>query len=218
MKSKFEQWMKDKGYSYNTAYNYATAINRISELYTREVGYPVDIYGITEQQEIKNIAGKISTGGMYSNIGNKGHGTNRAAISRYIEFISNKEGHRDYIKEQPNDFGLKKSLIDNLSGIFPEYIVFEYENATGTVKSDLLLEHKGDRNIIVVDFEPRKANIQIFSQICTYIGLLEKEFPERKITGLIIAEEISEDLKQASSITDKVNLKSYKIKLELIGA
>ena len=51
-----------------------------------------------------------------------------------------------------------------------------------------------------------------------YLGLLESQFPEKSISGVIIAGSIDDSLRQACSITDKVSLKIYRMSIELENA
>jgi len=51
-----------------------------------------------------------------------------------------------------------------------------------------------------------------------YLGLLESQFPGRKISGVIVAGSIEESLRQACSITNKIELKIYRMSIELESA
>ncbi len=48
-----------------------------------------------------------------------------------------------------------------------------------------------------------------------YVGLLKQRFPDKEVKGLIISGSIDESLKIASSITNLVSLKTYKMRLKL---
>ena len=62
------------------------------------------------------------------------------------------------------------------------------------------------------------ADYRVFGQISMYIGLLQNQFPEKEITGVIVAGTIHESLMQACEITDKVSLKVYRMSIELEDA
>ncbi|MGB7816489.1 MAG: hypothetical protein WBL28_09095, partial [Methylotenera sp.] len=61
-------------------------------------------------------------------------------------------------------------------------------------------------------------DFKVFGQISMYIGLLKRQFPERNISGVIIAGSIDDSLVQASEITDKISLKTYRMSIELEDA
>lgn len=83
---------------------------------------------------------------------------------------------------------------------------------------DVLLEHEESKNLLVVELKSGEADFKVFGQISMYIGLLKRQFPERNISGVIIAGSIDESLVQASEITDKISLKTYRMSIELEDA
>lgn len=48
-----------------------------------------------------------------------------------------------------------------------------------------------------------------------YYGLIKKRFPEKEIFGLIIAQEISEELIFAGSLSDTISFMNYSLKVNL---
>src|SRR5437762_13627715 len=91
MEQQFIDWLT-KLVTLTTAKNYAKAINIISEHYSKETGKKTDIYAISDQQCISEIAHDYSQSGKFSGFGYEQHSRFRAAITRYAEFFSQ---HRD---------------------------------------------------------------------------------------------------------------------------
>jgi hypothetical protein len=58
----------------------------------------------------------------------------------------------------------------------------------------------------------------VFGQISMYLGLLKIQFPDKSITGVIVAGAIDDSLRHACAITDKVSLKIYRMSIELEDA
>jgi hypothetical protein len=85
-KTKFEDWLRKK-YALNTVYSYSAAIDKISKHYSdNEQG--VDLYRVDNLSEIQQIADLYGSKGKYFEFGNKGHGTNKAAINAYAKYIN----------------------------------------------------------------------------------------------------------------------------------
>ena len=114
---------------------------------------------------------------------------------------------------------LKNSMVSQINELFPEYKIIGENNEgveylIGGKRIDILLEkHNGD--LLVIELKSGIANYKVFGQISMYIGLLMDKFPERKIKGFIIAGEMDESIRNAIKTTDKIGLKTYKMKLEL---
>ncbi len=110
-------------------------------------------------------------------------------------------------------------MVSQINELFPEYKIIGENNEgveylIGGKRIDILLEkHNGD--LLVIELKSGIANYKVFGQISMYIGLLMDKFPERKIKGFIIAGEMDESLRNAIKTTDKIGLKTYKMKLEL---
>ena len=69
-----------------------------------------------------------------------------------------------------------------------------------------------------VELKSGTADFKAFGQISMYLGLLNKHFTEKSVSGVIIAGRIDESLRQACEITDKVSLKIYRMSIELEDA
>lgn len=72
----------------STASQYATAIDKLSEHYSQHKGIRKDIYDITDLEELNSIAELYGLRGNYSEYGDIGHGTNRAAIKALCRYRS----------------------------------------------------------------------------------------------------------------------------------
>jgi hypothetical protein len=62
------------------------------------------------------------------------------------------------------------------------------------------------------------ADYRVFGQISMYIGLLQARFPEKEVSGVIVAGAIDPSLLQACAITNRVTTKVYRMSLELDDA
>lgn len=115
---------------------------------------------------------------------------------------------------------LKNSMVSQINELFPEYKIIGENNEgveylIGSKRIDVLLEkHNGD--LLVIELKSGITNYKVFGQISMYIGLLMDKYPEREINGLIIAGEMDDSLRNAIKTTNKVGLKTYKMKLELL--
>ncbi len=111
-------------------------------------------------------------------------------------------------------------LCLQISDLFPEYKIYGYksegiEYSIDNRRIDVLLENKKTKDLLVVELKSGEADYKVFGQISMYIGLLKAKFPERNIKGMIIAGSIQDSLKQAILITDKIEIKTYLMKIEL---
>jgi len=114
---------------------------------------------------------------------------------------------------------LQNSLISQTEELFPEYKIFgnngegiEY-NINGK-KIDLLLEHKTENRLLVIELKARLADYKVFGQISMYMGPLMQK-TGKDIFGIIIAGEIDESLKMATLASKNVKTMTYKMKLTL---
>ena len=77
-----------------------------------------------------------------------------------------------------------------------------------------LLEHNETEDLLAVELKSGKADFKVFGQISMYLGLLQQKFPNKAITGVIVAGAIDETLKYACLTNDKITLKIYRMSLE----
>lgn len=230
----FKNWLLRRG-NKGAANSYPKAIHQISEHYSTQTGEQIEIYKMTDQNKISEIARDYSQTGRFSEFGYEQHGRFRAAIRRYSDFFVESRGEDHEIEEirqeVENDISnpsknfayekdLQTALCSHISELFPEYHIFGglgigVEYSIGGKRIDVLLEHGQSKDLLVVELKSGEADFKVFGKISMYIGLLKRQFPERNITGIIIAGSIDDSLVQASEITDKVSLKTYRMSIEL---
>jgi hypothetical protein len=229
----FKNWLIKRGTS-GAAQSYPGAINKISRHYSENTGENINIYSLRDIDVVDKIARKYRKDGIYSNYGQEGNGTNRNAIARYSEFLTDYLAGDDLPEEifPPSDIeniiysnftyekDLKLSLCNQISTLFPGYKIFGV-NKEGVEyliegkKIDVLLENIASGSLLAVELKSGIADFKVFGQIAMYLGLLKKQFPDRKSEGMIISGEVDESLKNACLITDAVSLKTYKMNLLL---
>lgn len=240
MEQQFRLWLIQRGYAeIGAATSYPSAIHQISAHYSQNTGTQIDIYAVTEQKIISQIANDYSQAGRFSDFGYEQHGKYRAAISRYSEFFvhhndtAEPESYEVVVEE--NDFeqeleqqrtnfayerDLQTTLCAQISELFPGYRIFGESNigieyAIGGRRVDVLLEQIESGNLLVVELKSGVADYRVFGQISMYIGLLQNQFSNKSISGVIIAGTIHDSLRQACAITDRVELKIYRMSVEL---
>lgn len=240
MEQQFKDWLIKRGYSETGAANsYSRAIPQISNHYSQSTGEVIDIYAITDQSKISQIAHDYSQSGRFSAFGYEQHGRYRAAISRYSEFFVHKHQVEPFAKTSELEEGkfseleeeviqtnfayerdLQTTLCAQVSELFSGYKIYGESNlgveySIGGRRIDVLLEKVETGDLLAVELKSGHADYKVFGQISMYLGLLEGQFPERNISGVIVAASIDDSLIQACSITDKVALKIYRMSIEL---
>lgn len=234
MEQQFRNWLiQVRGLQQASSNSYVSAIRQISEHYSQNTGGQVNIYAITDQNKISEIAHDYSQTGRYSDFGYEQHSRFRAAISRYSEFFVNaasvvndgeiqQEQTEQEIEQTSFSYerDLQITLCAQVTELFPGYKIYGelntgVEYSVGGRRIDVLLEHVETNDLLVVELKSGIADFRVFGQISMYIGLMKDQFPDRNITGIIVAGTIHESLKKACEITDKVSLKIYRMSLEL---
>ena len=86
MEYQFKEWLIQQGKP-SAAKNYPQAINLVSQHYSKATGQKVNIYEITDQVLISEIAHAYGQSGKYSDYGYEQHSRFRCAINRYAEFF-----------------------------------------------------------------------------------------------------------------------------------
>lgn len=230
----FKQWLIEQGKP-SAAKNYPQAINLVSQHYSKATGKKTNIYEITDQVLISDIAHAYSQSGKYSEYGYEQHSRFRAAINRYAEFFVQYQ-KPEILTPAPEDneptspetnFAYEKDLqtaiCAHISELFPNYNIFG-GNASGIEYSiegkriDILLEEANTGDLLAVELKSGTADYRVFGQISMYMGLLIANFPERKVSGAIVAGSVDPGLKHACTTTDKVALKVYRMSVELDDA
>lgn len=181
--------------------------------------------------------------GQFSEFGNYGNGTIRNAIATYVRFFENRLSNNETVAIEDNyilendievseepietkmisftyERDLQNSLIWQAETLFPGYKIFGdnldgIEYAINGKRIDLLLENKSENTLLAIELKAGTGDFRVFGQISMYIGLLSKKFPDKIIKGLIICGEVDKSLINACLITDKVDLKTYKMHLSL---
>ena len=240
VEQEFRDWLIKRGNA-GAALSYPKAIHIISKHYSSETGVPTDVYSIVDQHRISEIAHDYSQSGKFSKFGYDQHGRFRAAISRYAEFFS--EPHHDTpIPPGPDtppagptppewpeatnfayEKDLQRTLCAQVAELFPEHRIFGgtsvgVEYSIGGRRIDVLLEHEATSALLVVELKSGTADFRTFGQVSMYIGLLQPQFPDRAISGVIVAGSIDDSLRQAASTSSRVSLKVYRMSLELDDA
>ncbi|PCJ28181.1 MAG: hypothetical protein COA96_01340 [SAR86 cluster bacterium] len=239
MEQEFKNWLVSIGLAIAGAANsYSRAIPMLSEHYSQNTDSNVDIYSITDQNIISQIAHDYSQSGRFSEFGYEQHSRFRAAIKRYSEFFvqrhytANEETDAQDIVEpeteplQANfayERDLQTTLCSQISELFPGYCIFGEANEgieylIDRKRIDVLLQHIESGALLAVELKSGIADFRVFGQISMYLGLLQRKFPDKSISGVIVAGVIDESLKYACLTTDKVNLKVYRMSLELENA
>ena len=235
MEAMFKNWLLKRG-NKGAASSYPKAIHTISEHYSKNTATPINIYKITEQNKISEIAHKYGQSGEFSEFGYEKHGLFRAAIRRYSDFfvqhsdieqedevIENTEASQ-ITQELSNTFAYEKdlqiSLCSQISELFPNFKIYGgpsigVEYSIGGRRIDVLLEHESEGDLLVIELKSGEADFKVFGQISMYIGLLQRQFKEKKISGVIVAGSINESLVQACETSDKSSVKTYRMQIEL---
>lgn len=238
MEELFRAWLIARGYSaVGAASSYPSAILQISQHYSTETGRVTDIYAITDQATLSQIAHDYSQAGRFSEFGYQQHSRFRAAIARYSEFFVN---HRvgDVVQEVHESVAiettvatvnfsyekdLQKTLCAQISDLFPGYRIYGEANlgieyVISGKKIDVLLENTQNRELLIVELKSGRADFRVFGQISMYPGLAKREFPGREIRGAIVAAEIDDSLRYATETNPDIQLKIYRMSLELENA
>jgi len=238
METMFKKWLLKRG-NKSAANNYPKAIHLISKHYSEKTGTQTDIYNISDQTKISELAHEYSQSGKYSEFGYEQHGRFRAAMGRYSDFFVQSRGEEkseeydetsDYekdIDEYTNNFAYEKdlqtALCSQITELFPGYKIYGglsigVEYSIGGRRIDVLLEHESEESILVVELKSGEADFKVFGQISMYIGLLQRQFPEKNISGVIVAGSIDESLVQACETSERISLKTYRMSIELEDA
>lgn len=249
MEQQFKKWLLKRGYSETGAANsYSRAIPQISEHYSQNTGKNIDIFSISDQKLISQIAHDYSQSGKFSKFGYEQHSRYRAAISRYAEYFVHKNENFNETSDNEDNIepsteteigveidiastqtnfayerDLQTTLCAQISELFPDYKIFGESNlgveySIGGKRVDVLLEHTGTGDLLAVELKSGTADFKAFGQISMYLGLLNNHFTEKSVSGVIVAGRIDESLRQACETTDKVSLKIYRMSIELENA
>lgn len=116
---------------------------------------------------------------------------------------------------------LEKSLLNNLGQLEPnltlysENGIFGNQLQAGAVgRIDILCADKNS-NLVVIELKAGTADDRVCGQILRYMGWVQENLARnRKVKGVIVANEFSEPLKYAAKAMSNVCLKKYDVKFE----
>ena len=233
-REKFENWLKttttERTKKSSTAYNYSMAIRRIQEHFLETQGYSIDFFTCPLEQLEKATVSYSSTG-EFAEFGYQGKGTIRNALNSLFRYRKSPEilnPEIEYIdandEEYPNfhyESDLQETILFQLNSLFPDYKIFGKDNDEGVKyriggkEIDILLESNDGKSLLILELKAGKAREKVYGQIAMYYGLLKTQFPEKDIKGIVIAQEISEELLNASILSDKISFMSYLLEVKL---
>ncbi len=231
---KFEIWLKtttsEKKKTNSTAYNYSRAIKRIEQHYKETTGENIYLF-LTPIEVAEKLLQKYSLNGEYSEFGKYGNGTIRNALSALIRYrkISPKiefdnDSQNDF-EELPNfhyENDLQETILFQINELFPDYMIFGDTSEEGVKyriegkEIDILLESIDGTSLLIIELKAGKANEKVFGQIAMYYGLVKKKYPTKNIRGLIIAQEIADELLYAGGLSEKISFMTYSLQVKLL--
>ena len=243
LKNEFAEWFFPKAPdSYKNWFgrNLDGKLNDIDESYMASFGRSLfDINTSNIKNEIAEIQNNIE---RRNNAENKtfaeydkrtSNGIPKAIIGHYIRFLAAYDngdinGGNDESPPRGDppvtyfsyEKDLQNSLISQAEELFPGYKIFgnNYEGIEYNINGkriDLLLEHKTEKKLLVVELKAGLADYKVFGQISMYIGPLMQKYIDKEIFGIIIAGEIDDSLKMAILANKNVKTMIYKMKLTL---
>jgi endonuclease len=121
---------------------------------------------------------------------------------------------------------LKNYLARNLSALEKGLALYEDEGLTG-IEFDVggrridILAVGSDGALVVVELKVERGYDRVLGQIARYMGYIKKNLAEGKpVRGIIVASDITEDLRIAASMIPDVRLVEYEISFRLkpVGA
>jgi hypothetical protein len=242
LKNEFIKWFlpqAPKGYKAWFGKNLDEKLNDIN--YAYKVSFQKSLFDIDIENISKEVSSIKSNISIRNDVQDKtfaeydkknSNGIPKAIINRYyVRFLQTYndsiEGPDEPITEVDKTVNLfsyekdlQNSLISQAEELFPRYKIFgdnsegiEY-NINGK-RIDLLLKNEDERKLLVVELKAGPADFKAFGQISMYMGSLMQKYPDKEISGVIIAGEIDVSLKMAILSTKNVKTMTYKMKLEL---
>jgi hypothetical protein len=117
---------------------------------------------------------------------------------------------QNYLAKHPDkiESGLRLYEADGVTGI-------EY-SAGGGRRIDLLCIDK-DKNLVVIELKVSRGHEQVSGQLLRYMGWIRSNLaePDQKVRGIIVARNISEDLKLSISVVPNTELFEYEMSVKL---
>jgi len=117
---------------------------------------------------------------------------------------------------------LQNYLVKNLHQIEPGLTLYNEDGITGVEypvggrRIDILATDSDD-SLVVIELKVSKGHDRVIGQILRYLGWIKANLAdeEQKVRGIIIAKDISEDLRLACSMTNDISLREYSISFSL---
>lgn len=233
-RAKFENWLittrTERQKKESTAYNYSIAIKRIAEHYYENTKISIDFF-TSPIELIEKAESLYGINGEYSVFGQQGNGTIRNALAALIRFRKSpdiliekevyEEGEDETFPNFHYENDLQETILFQINDLFPEFRIYGRDNEEGIKykiggkEIDILLESKDGKSLLIIELKAGTAKEKVFGQIAMYYGLIIKEFPEKDVKGLVIAQEISSELINAGLLSDKISFMSYLLQVNL---
>ena len=100
--------------------------------------------------------------------------------------------------------------------LYDQHGITGVEYPVGGRRIDILAVDRED-NLVVIELKVSKGHDRVIGQILRYMGWIKENLAEehQTVRGIIIAKDISDDLKWACSVTQGITLKEYSITFSL---
>jgi hypothetical protein len=143
-----------------------------------------------------------------------------------VENIESKDDENNDEPLESSQFGFEKDLqnflVKNLYLIEPNLKLYENEGITGIEypvgnRFVDILAISDHSELVVIELKVSKGYDRVVGQLLRYMAWIEKNLAEegQKVRGVIIAKQISEDLKLACSKITDVKLMEYELSVKL---
>ncbi len=144
-------------------------------------------------------------------------GVNREETESELEYVAPGEGASEFAFEKD----LQNYLVKNLSLIEPGLKLYEEEGISGVEFPvggrfiDILAIDR-EEQFVVVELKVSRGYDRVIGQLLRYMGWIEANMDTAKaVRGIIVAKEITNDLKLAASRISGVRLVEYEISFKL---
>lgn len=139
---------------------------------------------------------------------------------------SEEEDEREIVKEE-NEFAyendLRNYLVKNLSIIEKGLRIYEAQDKTtgeeyyipGTSRRIDILTTDKDNNFVVIELKVSRGYEKVVGQTLYYQSMIRTHFNQHKVRAIIIAREITPELKAATQFLPDVELFEYQLSLTL---